>query len=56
MYRVKIVSTSPVDMGGYFRKKFFFKAAAKRFAQKAWELDPAGAFFIVEKIKMIKRR
>ena len=55
MYRVKIVPTSPADMGGYFRKKFFFKATAERFAQKVWKLDPAGAFFIVEKIKIIKR-
>ena len=54
MYRIRIVPTSPADMGGYFKKKFFFKATAKRFAQKAWELDPAGAFFIVEKIKKTK--
>jgi hypothetical protein len=51
MYRIKIKPTSPADSGGYFKKKFFFKASAQKFALRAWELDPAGAIFIVEKIK-----
>ena len=49
MYRVKIVPTSLADMGGYFKKKFFFKMNAKRFASKMREIDPARAIFIVEK-------
>lgn len=55
MYRIKIKPTSIADNVGYFKKKFFFKASAYRFALRAWKFDPADAIFIVEKIKKEKK-
>ena len=55
MYRIKIKPTGIADNGGYFKKKFFFKVNAYRFALRAWKFDPADAIFIVEKIKKEKK-